>query len=290
MALKTPELQPQNPMNPALSGMNLWLVGLIIILGAIILVEGGIIISLKRSASSVPPSPDRLAPAGRPSLWEKILPGRWMPSAGPRKRQVSQDDRIVLWESAQDIETIHDQINRLFSALTTPHAPLHPIFSNLAPIRATAGPATDPMLQVQREINLIFESAFNDMDIFSLPGRLEKSWNMCAVSSSMQVEDQGSNIVVQMALPGLDASAMAISLQGQLLTITVNPSDDEQNHPAGHGRPDAYAPRERMETKIMLPGPVDASAAQATYGEDILRIEIPKSAEKEPLARTIKVI
>ena len=44
-----------------------------------------------------------------------------------------------------------------------------------------------------------------------------------------------------------------------------------------------------FETKVMLPGPVDAGAAQASYENNVLTIRIPKHAEEKPLAGYIQV-
>jgi HSP20 family molecular chaperone IbpA len=270
------DLPSQNRMNPALSGMNLWLVGLIVLLAGMTLVEGGIIISMRRQAAG-----------DRQGLLSKFVPRCWMQPTG-RAQRWATDDRIVLWESAQDIEAIHDQINRLFSALDDPRIPAHFSAAGHFPLRSPAMSARERLSQIQHNIDRIFEGSFDGTDIFSLPGRLEQGWNMSGVSSSMCVEDQASNMVVRIALPGVSKAAISINLQGRLLTVMANQGVDRQTN--GSGMANGYSQRQRFETKLMLPCPVNAATAKASYQDDVLRIEFPKSAEKESLASSIKVI
>ncbi len=257
--------------------MSLWLIGLIILLAILSLVEGGIILSMQASGNSQ-------------GLVSRIIPRNWLSTPKTAGKQLALDNRIVLLDSAQDIALIHDRINHLFSALHGFPAGAanlaRPCFSSRT--SATA-PSPERLVQLQSEIDRIFEGIFNDQDIFSLPGRLEHGWNMSEVSSAMQIADQGSNILVQLDLPDVDASAIAITLQGRLLTIAVNQNKNQPPRQDG-GLDSGYALHNYEETKLMLPEPVNADAAQASYRNGILRIEIPKSVAKEPLARTIKLI
>lgn len=255
---------------PSQYRMNGWLIGLIIFLSGIILVEGGIIFFMKYDASGE-----------KHGILRRLLPNRWMPIHHPREPSLAKEDRMILLEPAQDITSIHDQINQLFSSLSDPGVVSRP--------HSSASPATDHLSRLQQDINRIFENVlFDDLDIFNLPDRLEQGWNTSDISSSMHINDQDTHYLVQMDLPNLETSTLAISLQGRLLSITANQDMNRQPQAAGSDMTGTYTRKRHLE--VLLPGPVDAVNAQATYQDNILHIKIPKGMEQDPLARTIKVI
>ncbi len=244
----------------------------IILLALLALLEGGIILSMRASGH-------------RQGLESRIIPRSWLPAPKAAGKKLARDNRIVLLDSAQDIALIHDRIERLFAALDGyPARATNLVRSTGLPPAASA----ERLLRLQGEIDRIFEGVFNDQDIFSLPGRLEQGWNMSQLYSAMHIADQGSNFLVKLDLPDVDAAAIAITLNGRLLTIAVN-QDHNQITRQGGGPHSEYASHDYKETKLMLPEPVNADAAQACYRNGTLRIEIPKSAEQAPLARTIKL-
>ncbi len=278
------KLQPRNRM-------NLWLIGLIILLSGIILIEGGIILARQHAPAGDRSASGQVTPTGKPGWWRKLIPNRWLPTINPSDHQISSDDRMVLWESAQDIAAIHHQIDQLFSALSDSGAFIAPAFPDAFGLHPPATSARDHLFQLQQEINRVFEStAFNEVDIFNLPDRMEQVWNTSDISSSMHVDEQGSNYLIKVNLPGLDPTAIAISLQGRLLSIVVNQNTRRLPGHTGLNSTGTYSRQEHTETRILLPGPVDAATAQATYQNGILRIEIPKGAEQEPVVKPIKII
>ncbi len=255
---------------------NRWLIGGLIALGAIALLEAGIILSGPRTATGE-----------KTSLLARLLPDRWMPAAASGGPAQPHKDRIVLLESEQDLDAIHEQINRLFSAMAASGGPAPRSLFGSAAIRPARTPWTDHMLKLQHEVDRIFQDAFNDTDLFSLPVQLEQGWNLCAVASPIRLEDQGSNLLVQLELPGVEASAIAINLQGRLLTITASrdqPSEDSGGAPAG-----GHAQSQQFSSKLMLPGAVDGNAARASYQGGLLRIALPKHADQAPPAKTIQI-
>jgi HSP20 family molecular chaperone IbpA len=257
--------------------MSLWLIGVIIFLALLALVEGGIILAMRGGGN-------------HSSLAAAIFPRGWLPPPTGKGQPLAPDDRIVLLDSAQDIALIHEQINRLFSTLAgAPPVVGRPVDPNLPGVRPPDAFPAEHLMQLQNEIDRIFDGAFSDLDIFNLPRRLEQGWNLSGLSSAMRIVDQGSNLLVQLDLPAIDPAAIVITLQDRLLTVTVN---QDKQAPADPGQVPSgnYARRERLETKLLLPGPVEAGAARASYRDGVLRIEIPKGAEQEPLARNIQIL
>ncbi len=256
-----------------------WLLGIIALLAMLSLVEGGIILAL------------RAGDAGH-GLAARILPRRWLTAPDAGRPRLAPDDRIVLLHSAGDIEAIHEQINRLFAAAGAPPG----IAARLADPGSAAWPAGSPedrLASLQEEINRIFQGAFADPDPFSLPSRLEQGWRMSEVSSSIQIADQGSYVDVRLGLPAADASAIALTLRGRLLTVAVEQGAGAAQ--TGELDPGSARRERRLETKLMLPGPLDAAAARASFRDGLLHVEVPKSAgahdpDEEPLVTRIPLI
>lgn len=255
--------------------VNLWLIGIIIILAAVALAQGWVIFSRPDSRSDS-------------HFVQHVLDraSRWIPFNSSRIRSspfIPVADQHFVWESADEIHRIQEQIRKLFDELSDKSAQpfAGPAFRDISPAN---------MVRLQREINKVFEDASRDNELISLPGRFDRSWEMVRGSSSMNVVDQGSNYLVSVMLSGCDKSALNVSLQGRLLTIVANrerenPAPDPQNRLNGlagaHGR---------YETRVMLPGPVNADAVQATFDNSVLRVNIPKSPGKEAPVKSINVI
>ncbi len=241
-----------------------WLWGLLILMGAIALIEAGIILQQRRSLTG-----------HAPGLWQKIMPP---PSQLQPPRH--SENQFLLWDSAADIKAVREQINNLFFNLAGPGAASRPPLVGTFRRAVHPAAARDQFFRLQEEIDRIFEGAFRDLDTFSLPARLEQGWQLGEVSSSLNLTEEGSNYVVRMTWPDLDPADIAINLQGRLLSISIETA-------AG---PEQGRRRQHLESKLMLPGPVEGQAAQAIYREGILRVAIPKSAAPEqPLVRHIKL-
>lgn len=256
-------IQPRNRM-------SLWLIGVISFLAILSLVEGAIILTLRGAGEGG-------------GLAARLLPSRWLEKRHGGEQPPAPNGRIVLLDSAEDLALIHERINRLFSTLGGATADAASLAMPGLPPAASL--PTERVAELRNEIDQIFENAFGPQDIFSLPARLEQGWKKSAVFSSLRIEDRGSNVLVRLDLPDADTSSIAITLQGRLLTIACH-RDKERRRGADAG----YARHDYEETKLMLPAPADAEAARASYQDGVLRIEIPKTADQEPLAQTIKLI
>lgn len=261
---------------------NWFLIAIIILLCIVTFVQGVILFGIKTERDGRP-----LGRAWRERL-QKVLPGLADKS---RQAALSQpDNQVVFWETTDDLEQIHDQINRLLRNMTTtfgstiaggpfPGIAIQYESGNRPPAKPTPGRDLD---QLEREIEQIFEDAYNASQQNTLLSRFNRGWDMVPSAAAMNIEDQGSNYVVTVALPGYDKQEIKISLEGHLLIIDA----------ARTSRAPSATPRTHMgqfHTQIMMPENIEGGGAQAAYEHDVLCVHIPKAVETNSLVRPIAI-
>ena len=208
---------------------------------------------------------------------------------------VTKED-VILQETADDIERMQDQINRLFyemtkdAAFAPPHirpmAPGHDVrfpFENtsLGSSRGEAGEAW--VKHLQSEIERIFQRAHEGRHggVLHL---IEQDWRDVGEISSVNVEENGTNYAVTVSVPGFEKEDIIVSLNGRLLSVEAG----VEHQQATRGSQEASSGR--FKTQIRLPIDVDGESAQAFYENNILKITIPKKPEGNSLARKIKIM
>jgi HSP20 family protein len=93
-----------------------------------------------------------------------------------------------------------------------------------------------------------------------------------------EVFDNDDKIIVRLEAPGLDIKELDIRVNEDVLTVAGEKKlQRERTEGYYHIKECAYG---RFERAIMLPDEVDSDKAQADYKNGILRIELPKSANK----------
>lgn len=264
------------------SRANWLLIGVIILLCSVTFVQGLILFGMKTERGGR--SLDR---AWHERL-QKLLPGQ---ANKARQAALSPlDNQVIFWEPTDDLEQIHDQINRLLRNMTAPrdatmaNGPFPAIaIQRKSGNRSAAMPTSVSDLdQLQREIEQIFEDAYNESQESTLLSRFNHGWDMVSSAAAMNIEDQGSNYVVMVTLPGYDKQGIKISLEGHLLII-----DAAQTYPA-----QAAATRTRagqFHTQIMMPENIAGDGVQAAYEHDVLCVHIPKAEQTNSLVRSIAI-
>ncbi len=103
-------------------------------------------------------------------------------------------------------------------------------------------------------------------------------WQQAAAGEQMvpvNVFDNGHDLVVSAPLPGLEPENIEVAVAGKTLTIRAElrgPGQERKNylrHEWSYGR---------YGRQIELPYPVDVEHANASYGNGILTLTLPKSA------------
>jgi HSP20 family protein len=97
-------------------------------------------------------------------------------------------------------------------------------------------------------------------------------------------EDAGEAYVCKAELPGVPASALEITLTGQVLKLKATRNTQEPKGFVTHRR---ERPAFELARSVTLPAKVDAEKVTAVAKDGVVTITLPKSAESKP--RTIAV-
>mgnify|MGYP001142520202 FL=1 len=141
--------------------------------------------------------------------------------------------------------------------------------------------ATDPFVSLRRDVDRIFEEAFNGF------GRGLSAWSgASAVTPTLDIADTDTEVVVTAELPGLDEKDFEVTLAGDILTIK-----GEKKAEAERRNGDAYYVERRFgqfSRSVRLPFEAEESI-EAKYDKGVLTIRIPKPADAQRSVRRIEV-
>jgi len=273
METNTPnyDTEPKRESRP-----NWFLITVIILLCIVSFIQGIILFKMKNDRDGL-----SMARILR-ERFQKAWPGQ-----SDKARQTSGnplDNQVVFWETTDDLEQIHNQINRLLHNMPPPFGVAGQRESVNRP-PAMASPDRD-LNQLQREIERIFEDAYNESQQSTLLSRVNRGWDMVSSAAAMNIEDQGSNYVVTVALPGYEKQGIKISLEGRLLIIEAAQPPHAQTTETRNA---PVSRQGQFHTQIMMPDNIEGSGAQAVFDNDVLCVHIPKAAETNSLVRAITI-
>lgn len=122
----------------------------------------------------------------------------------------------------------------------------------------------------------------------NLPSGFTSNFNTGMTLPRVNIRETADAYWVDMAVPGMKKSDFHIDLDNQLLSISTEVKQEEEN------KEDYYARREfgysSFKRTFTLPDSVDDSKINASYNDGILSIILPKKEEaKQKPARTIKI-
>lgn len=148
---------------------------------------------------------------------------------------------------------------------------------NLTPWKQST-PATPtffaPLATLQQELNRTFEQFFgNGFETF-------------APYPPVSIAESAETVSVTAELPGVHASDLYLSVEGDVLVMRGEKKDERQSDGKEHFWVErAYGSFAR---RIQLPATVDAARAQATLENGVLSLKLPKVHADKPKA--IKVV
>lgn len=229
----------------------------------------------------------------------------------------SEKEDIILQETAEDLERMQNQINRLLYEMTrdTPFArqnisgqdrhdrqnPFAALRSKLrcdlpSPTEAglrEGGSTSHPSDNIQRlqaEIAHIFQRAHDSRHNNALH-LIEQDWGDVGEISFMNMEEDGTNYIVTVSMPGFNKTDISVNLTGRILTVEAGPERQgaAQNSQAVPAAAQAGS-SSRFKTQIMLPGDITGESAHAFYEDSILKIMIPKKPASNSLARKVTIM
>jgi HSP20 family protein len=139
--------------------------------------------------------------------------------------------------------------------------------------------------------SLDFPTWSNWIDNFfntELPSVFTSNYNTGMTLPQVNIRETADSYWVEMAVPGMKKSDFHIDLDNQLLSISTEVKQEEENKEENYTRREfGYSSFRRTFT---LPESVDDSKINASYNDGILSIHLPKKEEaRQKPARTIKI-
>jgi HSP20 family protein len=131
-----------------------------------------------------------------------------------------------------------------------------------------------PLLTLQRDMNRLFDDFFGGRALEPF-GAFGEGWD--AFSPQVDVVETDKEIRVSAELPGLDDKDIEVSLSHDVLTISGEKRQEEQERGRDYYRAErSYGSFRRS---IPLPAEVDADKVDAVFRKGVLTITLSKMAE-----------
>lgn len=182
-----------------------------------------------------------------------------------------ESEDVILQETAEDLEHLHHQINRLFCEMSR-----GPFFENIR------SGQPEQQRHLQSEIERIFQTARAARHRGAL-SLLEKDWQNVARVSAVNIQENETNYAVAVSLPGFEKDKINISVRGRILAVEA----ENEQRPSDSAAPAVTSGR--FKTQIMLPAAAKGEAAEAFYENSVLKIIVPKSGSSNSLARQVTI-
>ncbi|MEU9700599.1 Hsp20/alpha crystallin family protein [Streptomyces sp. NPDC047981] len=124
---------------------------------------------------------------------------------------------------------------------------------------------------------------FNDLFNREFPGL--PGWRPATAAHSIPVEVTGGGgvYVLRAELPGMDPDDVAITVDDDLITVSAEHGEGEEDKEHSEFRYGSF------RRTVRLPGTIPADDVEASYEDGILTIRVPIPEEKTGTVRTIPV-
>jgi len=140
---------------------------------------------------------------------------------------------------------------------------------------ASQGPWAE-MQRIQAQMDRLFEDAMQQFrsDQFFQPLAQDQQ---IAAEPEVTVQDKQDQYIVTADIPGTKAESIDVGLSGQLLTISAQTENEQQqsNDKGQVIKEERYV--SGFERALTLPGPVTASGMHSDYHDGVLTVTIPKA-------------
>ena len=273
---------------PTVTQTLLAVVGLL--LATLAAVETARLIAVRKLASTG--SDTRLSPSGTPTARHGSLSAPVTGAAAVPPAGISSDD---VWQQFEHMRQLQQQIDRFFEsrfAKTTMGG--WPADGSASSFRDPPSGGGQPFQQaaaIQKQIDAMFQRAFEGIDHFDVHPGFDWGWDALAVMPAMDLRDMASNYVVTVSLPGVRPGNIRITLEGPILTVIAEQVPMVRSSANADGSIDEIAYPGTFERRIHLPGAIsEARQSRAAYEEGVLRITIPKANARELLEKRVPVM
>ncbi|NNC50281.1 MAG: Hsp20/alpha crystallin family protein [Flaviramulus sp.] len=134
----------------------------------------------------------------------------------------------------------------------------------------------------------LFSNWFDDLPLSEFPSLFSSNFNTGMSLPKVNIKEVSDAFIVEMAVPGLKKSDFNINLEDNILSISAELQEENEDNKDGYTRKEfGYSSFKRTFT---LPETVNDSKINASYNEGILLLHLPKKEEaKQKPPRTIKI-
>ena len=143
-----------------------------------------------------------------------------------------------------------------------------------APVPATRSPL-DAWSHVRSDMDRFFDSMFGSR--VGLPNLLGVGGGLAAMSPSIDVREDGKEIVIEAELPGMEEKDVQLTFRDGVISIKGEKKSEREE------KKDDYHLTERsygsFERSFRLPETVEVDKAVASFDKGVLKVTLPKSAE-----------
>jgi len=131
-------------------------------------------------------------------------------------------------------------------------------------------------------------SLVDSLFVGDFPSLLTSNFNTGITLPKTNIKETADAYFVEMAVPGLKKDDFQIHLDNQLLSISAEIEEENEEKSENYTRREfGYSSFKRS---FSLPESIDESKIKAHYNEGILKIELPKKEEaKQKPPKTIKI-
>ena len=145
----------------------------------------------------------------------------------------------------------------------------------LVPYSSTRHWMQDPLFQLQREIDRVFEDVFSSGSGSNAGGRSGSMMN----APRIDLQDSEGELRLHADLPGVQASDLDVRVDGDVLTIRgERKAESERNEQNFHVMERSHG---RFQRSIQLPFAPDPDEVEASVRKGVLEVRIPKRAPQE---------
>jgi len=149
----------------------------------------------------------------------------------------------------------------------------------LTPYSSSRNWMQDPLFQLQREIDRVFEDVFSGGSGASSGGSAAGRGGAMMNAPRIDLQDSEGELRLHADLPGVQPSDLDIRVEGDVLTIRgERKSESERNEQNFHVMERSHG---RFQRSIQLPFAPNPDEVHATVREGVLELRIPKRAPQE---------
>lgn len=129
-----------------------------------------------------------------------------------------------------------------------------------------------PMIRNRKESPSVFDDFFN-RDFLSDFFNAERS------TPAVNVSEEKDKYIIEVAAPGLNKKDFNVNLEDNMLTISSEKEDSDEEKNKNYMRKEFYF--SKFSRSFTLPDNVKAEDIKASHKEGVLKVEVPKKQETE---------